>query len=389
MPTRRENFSKAFSDALWEDTEDHRRALRYGREDKGLDPESVPRGSMMVGTNPTFTTAREVLGIADPADVKARNQMGMGAPDTKSGRAGQISARILSDVAGDRTRGAWWLINAVQAIANVAQEGLLSKARPDLWGRQPYLTAKGKPVATDVDSIDEAIKEGLVDAGTERLKKGISRGDDGYYQQRKYPAIYGDLLTAPAALGVNAGLGLLNPIGGNEGYAAAVPGQEDSSKTDNMLMEVAAKYILGRTGNLLPYDEFKKVRPDVSKAEYNAYKAFKWDKEGDYDITDGTFTLPTGVLKGTTDGIHGAELQFLGRSLPLNTTIIPTVAAMAGTTIGAGRTRNPLRGGLVGGLSSYAAGAIGGNLIEQERRNRNMREYVPKTIPLDPESAYV
>ncbi len=389
MATRRENFSEAFLDALWEDTEDHRRALRYGREDKGLDPESVPRGSMMVGTNPTFTTARELLGVANPIDVEARRQMGMGAPPTKAGRAGQVGARILSDVAGDRSRGAWWLINAVQALANVTQEGLLSKARPDLWGRQPYLTARGTPVATDVDSIEEAISEGLMDAKSERLRKGISRGDDGYFQERKYPAIYGDLLTAPAALGVNAGLGLLNPIGGNEGYAAAVPGQGDQSKTDNVMMEVAAKYILGRTGNLLPYDEFKKVRPDVSKGEYNAYKAFKWDKEGDYDITDGDFTLPTGVLKGTTDGIHGAELQFLGRSLPVNTTILPTLAAMAGTTIGAKRARNPLRGGLVGGLSSYAAGAVGGNLIEQERRNRNMRENVPKTLPLDPESAYV
>ena len=36
---------------------------------------------------------------------------------------------------------------------------------------------------------------------------------------------------------------------------------------------------MGRTGNLLPYDEFVKVRPDVSKEEYGRYKAFKFDKE--------------------------------------------------------------------------------------------------------------
>ena len=47
-----------------------------------------------------------------------------------------------------------------------------------------------------------------------------------------------------------------------------LPSEEDPSKTNNVLGEVAAKYILGRTGNLLPWDEFKKVRPDVSKDEY-------------------------------------------------------------------------------------------------------------------------
>jgi hypothetical protein len=98
-----------------------------------------------------------------------------------------------------------------------------------------------------------------------------------------------------------------------------MPSDEDPSKTSNAVAEVAAKYILGRTGGLLDYDEFKKVRPDVSKGEYNAYKAFKYDNSTDLNPFDGDFTIPSGVLKGTTDGIHGAEIQFLGRSLPLTT----------------------------------------------------------------------
>ena len=86
---------------------------------------------------------------------------------------------------------------------------------------------------------------------------------------------------------------------------------------------------------MLPYDEFKKVRPDVSKDEYMRYKAFKFNKEGDIDLTDGDFTVPTGILKGTMDGIHGPELQFLGRSLPVATAILPTIAAGIGTVAGA------------------------------------------------------
>ena len=152
-----------------------------------------------------------------------------------------------------------------------------------------------------------------------------------------------------------------------------MPDPDDKNKTSNVVAEVGAKYILGRTGNLLPYEEFKKVRPDVSRGEYNAYKAFKYDKKGDLDITDGDITLPTGVIKYTNEGIHGPELQFLGRGLPVTTGIVPFATALAGTTMGV-RTNKPIRGGLLGGLAGLAVGQVSGNLIEQERRNRNMRE---------------
>ena len=59
-------------------------------------------------------------------------------------------------------------------------------------------------------------------------------------------------LAIPTGVAINAGIGLLNPLGGSGGYAAAIPSEADPSKTDNALLEVAAKYILGKTGNLLP-----------------------------------------------------------------------------------------------------------------------------------------
>ena len=102
----------------------------------------------------------------------------------------------------------------------------------------------------------------------------------------------------PTGLAVNTGIGLLNPFGGAEGYKAAIPSEEDPNKTNNVIAEVAAKYILGRTGNLLPWDEFKKVRPDVSKDEYMRYKAFKFDKDGDINpFDDGQMTFHLGFLK--------------------------------------------------------------------------------------------
>ena len=60
-------------------------------------------------------------------------------------------------------------------------------------------------------------------------------------------------MSIPAGIAINTGLGLMTPFGGAEGYKAALPSDEDPSKTSNVIGEVAAKYFLGRTGNLLPY----------------------------------------------------------------------------------------------------------------------------------------
>ena len=119
------------------------------------------------------------------------------------------------------------------------------------------------------------------------------------------------------------------------------------------------------------------MRPDVSKDEYMRYKAFKYDNDADLNPFDGDIVLPTGVLKYTNEGIHGPEVQFLGRSLPIATGILPTAAAIAGTAYGARRgipSGRGVRGGLIGGLSSLAASTIAGNVIEQERRKRNKAE---------------
>ena len=170
-------------------------------------------------------------------------------------------------------------------------------------------------------------------------------------------------------------LDCLTPFGGYEGYKAAVPSDEDPTKTDNVALEVGLKYLMGKTGNLLPYSEFSKVRPDVSREEYNQYQAFKYDKDEDYNpFDDGNFSIGGGALRGTSDGIHGAELQFLGRSLPATTAGIPYATALAGTVAGAvaGRGRGKAAiGGLLGGMGGVSVGIAGGNIIEQERRRRN------------------
>ena len=373
------------SEAFGLGKEDFREALKRGYVAEGRETDASKIDQMM-GSNRTITMARELMGMANPAQVQARNEMGIGLSPDRATREGQVLGTLASDVVQDRGRSIWWLLNAPQAAANVTQEALLGKVAPDLYAADIQLDATGNPIT----SVRAAKNAGLLgptnkplagvtttyeDVGERRNGKPIKSK---VYRKRKYAPGMVEALAIPSGLAVNAGVGLLNPFGGAEGYKAVIPSDEDPSKTDNAVAEIAAKYLLGRTGGLLPWDEFKKVRPDVSKDEYMRYKAFKFDNEGDANpFDDGQVVLPTGVIKATTEGIHGPEIQFLGKSLPLATAVMPTAAAILGTAYGA---RGGPRRGLAVGLGS-ALGAMGiGNAIEEERRRRNALENQIDTI---------
>ena len=365
--------------------EDFREALKRGYAAEGRETDASKIDQMM-GSNRTITMARELMGIANPAQVQARNEMGIGLSPDRATREGQVLGTLASDVVQDRGRSIWWLLNAPQAAANVTQEAVLGKVAPNLYAADIQLDATGNPIT----SVQAAKNAGLLGptnkplAGVTTSYEDIGERRNGkpvkskVYRKRRYAPGLVEALAIPSGLAVNAGVGLLNPFGGAEGYKAVIPSDEDPSKTDNVVAEIAAKYLLGRTGGLLPWEEFKKVRPDVSKDEYMRYKAFKFDNEGDANpFDDGQFVLPTGVIKATTEGIHGPEIQFLGKSLPIATAVMPTAAAILGTAYGA---RGGPRRGLAVGLGS-ALGAMGiGNAIEGERRRRNALENQIDTI---------
>jgi hypothetical protein len=361
--------------AFGEGKEDHRAALKRGLEDQGMETDST-MWSQMTGSNATITRARELMGMAEPAQVEARQSMGLGLSEDKATRIGQVLGTLGSDVVQDRGRSIWWLLNAPQATANVLNDIALKKHAPDLYKSD---------LQEGVNSFKSAVSAGLVDQSTGLTKKGVSSrkqmtgktpgGEPIFtteYSKRRYEPGMVEALAIPAGLAVNSSIGLLNPFGGQEGYKAVFEDEDDASKTSNAIGEVAAKYILGKTGNLLPWDDFKKVRPDVSKGEYMAYKAFKFDNDLDANPMDGDLVAPAGILKYTDEGIHGPEVQFLGRSLPIATGIMPTAAAIAGTAYGA--RRGGVRGGLTTGLLSTGAAMLTGSIIENERRKRNAAE---------------
>lgn len=126
------------------------------------------------------------------------------------------------------------------------------------------------------------------------------------------------------ALGVGLGSGNLDltnvgEFGRVAGYAATQPSSEDATKTENPTLEIIDRAVLGRTGRLLPWEQFKEERPEVSYETYDNYKKYMQDPG----------VLGLGLIKGTMDGIEGPEARFMGSR------ITPEGAAMGLGALGA------------------------------------------------------
>ena len=368
-----------FKKAYGEGREDWSRAHRTARADAGKS-EDATRAVDMTGTYGTgirvMETLDELLGDKmpksmkpDPAKQNVRKELGIGRPEAGGGaRIGQNLGTLAADLTQDNTRNFYWLGNAIQALGNIGQEALLGKYAPKLFETSPALDNLGNPISTKQDNYKARAREAGYFDNSNKPKRGIRIDDAGNITKRNFEPGDKAALLIPSGLAINAGVGLMSPMGGAEGYEALYPSEEDSSVSSNPVLEVATKYLMGQTGRLENWDDFKEDRPDVSKGEYNAYKAFKYDKDVDLNpLDDGDMTLPGGVAKFTADGIHGPEVQFFGKSLPLTTGIIPMAAAMAGTTYGATREK-PIRRGLQYGLGGYAIGTAAGAITEQIRR---------------------
>ena len=403
-----EEFREAFSEDALRGPDDQAKQFYAARDLQNLDDDAI-RLEKYFAEHPVIYRTQEMLG--DPKknetlgyQMQARREMGMGAKQSMAGKLGQLGGALSYDLMHDKSRNLYWLLNAAQASGSVINELAMNSVNPDLFGTravrfpngsevkyndkstlsQMTSPLDGQPMAKDVSKEKEPTKLAS--------SPDIKRGRNKEARLRNYRSGTVTALGIPAGFAINQGLGLMTPFGGYEGYEAVIPSEGDASKSANVIGEVAAKYIMGRTGNLLPYDEFVKVRPDVSKGEYNAYKAFKYDKDGDLNpFDDGQVTLPTGVIKATTDGIHGAELQFLGRSLPVNTALIPFAGAVGGAMMGVRKRdtfkeggaefakgndvdRRAGRRGVIGGVLGTAAGMTVGNLLEGERRRRNQAQ---------------
>ena len=388
-PEVRSNLNRGFQNDYQIGREDMQQAFYRERHLQGEGKEA-PRITSLTGTHPGFTRLRELTGKLSPekkqalidSDLQLRTDLPI------SHQVGQLAGTLAADLTQDSSRGVYWLINAVQAVADVANEGLLANktvGTPELWQKSQVLrpVTKGgklvgeKPINKKISSdVDYAVDNELLKQidGEYQPRRGYSWRDDELVKRNYEPGMLA-ALAIPSGIAINNAVGLLTPFGGPEGYKANNPSPEDPTKTNNVIAEVAQKYILGKTGGILPYEEFSKVRPDVSRAEYGMYQADRYNNEEDWNPLDGDVAVLGGAFKANVEGIHGPEVSILGRGVPLTTGIIPTASAIAGTLIGARRGHHNAGKGAQGGLQGGMIGALGGitagNIIEGERRRRN------------------
>ena len=99
------------------------------REDKGVEAEPT-RIESMFGQNRTIGMLCPAFGKADPYQLEALRQMGMELSNDRATRIGQVLGHLGADITQDRSREVWWLLNAPQAVANVANEFAISRVNP-------------------------------------------------------------------------------------------------------------------------------------------------------------------------------------------------------------------------------------------------------------------
>ena len=300
----------------------------------------MPLGGWSQKQKDDFAQAR----IEDPLVRRTTVEAGMAPTPDNTGevrmrgdigaRASQVAGVVQSDVMQDGLRNIWWFINAPQALTNLV--------------------------------ADETVqREGY---------KILERENEPIIKNRGYRMA----ATLPAVLATSFGIG---NVMREEGYKAVLPGEGDPRVSENPIAEAGARYFLGRTGGLLPYDEFVKERPDVSKEEYYKYKSYLFDKESDINPLDGDFNLG-GVVKGTVDGIHGPEVAFLGKSIPALTGMVPIATAIAGTRRGMRRAGDKLRnnpGGDMIAMADEAKKARNEARREDFKYQNALKEYDPNS----------
>lgn len=386
-------------------------------------------------------TAKEARSIA--ADKARIRELPLGM------KIGYGAGGLANDFVNNLSRNIYWTINAMQAPVDLASEAVVAKANPDLYSEEavdlqkaiddglvryspdydeaaisrvvakrqanrmdplPNLTGEAADFGgytrageeADLNAAKEAVRKELYSRDNpknyKRAAPGVrvrfDKGTNKYEVRRRAysPTLVNVASMLPAAAAVNIGLGLMGSesngtiTGRQAGYTAALPDELDPRTTSNAIGEIAMRYFVGREGRLMNPSDFLLERPDVTAAEYAKYRGYLSDRETDLILfDDGKFNI-AGILKGTSDGIRGPEISFLGKSAGLNDTGVPVGSAILGSTLGALAGRNPrirgnkplVMGSLIGGgLTGLVGGQVLGSTLEEARRQKRFEERNP------------
>ncbi len=215
-------------------------------------------------------------------------------------KASYVAGRVVHDLVNDGSRVPWWLLNHPMAQAAVASDITADAAglTPNHDAYAEQLERQNMPVTQA--NIDEAFARdvGFHHQGNPR---GIPMG-----LAAKLPAV----LATTALLANSNNTDFLNISGGGRtaGFASVFPSEDNKAVSENPLLELGARYLFGRSGRLLDWEQFTQERPDVSRGDYDSYRSHQWD--------DG---ILMGLLKGTSRNIDGEpEATMTGFRVPLS-----------------------------------------------------------------------
>ena len=130
--------AKGAKEAYGEGREDNRVALkRCTSKDLEVEPKTYRLG--MFGqnrpANADWSGQPENLNL-DPSMQKTLEDMGMGLSKDPWTRTGQVAGVVGADLVQDSGRELWWLLNAPQAIGNVATEAAVQKLTLSIYGSE-------------------------------------------------------------------------------------------------------------------------------------------------------------------------------------------------------------------------------------------------------------
>jgi len=259
----------------------------------------------------------------------------------------------------DGTRVPYWALNHPLAITGLAGEAASVHAglAPDYAELRDELKAAG----------EEASKS-AIDAEFAR-RNGFHHDGEGHGVPLTLARYAIPALATAAMTQFSGNTNCLNIRGGGRtpGFQAVLPVEGDPTSSANPLLELGARYVFGRTGRVLPWEQFHAERPDVSFDDYERYTAYQFDK-GPLDL---------GLVKGTTRNLDGEmEGALMGFRVPLSAATA-TAGAIAGGVIGASQAdaiineqmREKVEGlrpvghrRLAGAAIGAAIGAIGGKI---------------------------
>lgn len=240
--------------------------------------------------------------------------------NTLPARAAYVAGRFAGDALGDGLRRAVWLSNHPLAQLSLASEypAIHSGLAPDY----PALAEKARAAEPDIQLGMEVLDDMHAhDAGfsTMNVRNG---GLPLAVARYALPAM---ATAAMVQASGNFDAANLGQGGRTPGFEAILPVPGDASRSSNVPVELAARYLFGRTGRLLPWEQFHQERPEVAKSDYLSYKAHQFDGG----------LLDLGLIKGTGRNLEGEpEFTMMGFRVPLSA-VGAAAGAMGGGVAGA------------------------------------------------------